>query len=93
MNNNNTLLTIAVVSMIIVFSVGFIIVSSEIKTIKQDVMSTLQLLKTNGESDVTTLKNVYENTSILKAVSEDYLPKKSLGDREWCLNFSCLLTK
>lgn len=93
MNNNNTLLTIAVVSMIIVFSVGFIIVSSEIKTIKQDVMSTLQLLKTNGESDVTTLKNVYENTSILKAISEDYLPKKSLGDREWCLNFSCLLTK
>lgn len=35
-------------------------------------------------------KLIEEHEIILTAISDDYPPKKALGDRDWCLGRTCL---
>ena len=54
-------------------------------------LNNIKLIKEQGEQITKILQNELTNQIVLKAVTDDYPPKKKLGDREWCLNRSCLI--
>lgn len=49
-----------------------------------------QLILDSEKLQSSVLRQELENQVILQAMSEDYPPKKDLGDRVWCFNRSCL---
>lgn len=54
-------------------------------------VNNIKLIKEQGETITKILQTELTNQVILKAVTDDYPPKKKLADREWCIARTCLI--
>lgn len=77
-------------SMLLLLFVVCSFMSESILFLQKQTLKDLGYIETLQNTVLALSKNELANTVILTALSEDYPPKQSLGDREWCKDFSCL---
>lgn len=53
----------------------------------------MESLLTTQKATIGLSQSQYEQGVILNAMAEDYPPKKLLGEREWCADYSCVISE
>ena len=75
---------------VIALTVFCLILAHGVNQAQDAVIKNAEFILEDKEDIVDLYGQSFSTGIILRAIADDYPPKKKLGEREWCLNRSCL---